>query len=311
MAPTTARTPETVGRFAPSPTGPLHLGGLVAAVGSFLFARASRGRWLLRMEDLDRPRVVPGAADDIARSLERHGLHWDGEVVWQSQRQELYTAALERLRAQGLTYPCACSRRELLQAASAPALDDANEEDGSARIYPGTCRDGLPSGRRARAIRFRVEPCELTFEDEVRGVVTENTSEAVGDFVVQRADGVAAYQLGVVVDDAAQGVTQVVRGADLLSSTARQIHLQRALSLAKPCYAHLPLVLAPDGSKLGKRDGALPLNVLSEASVRATLGQALEILGQPFSAGSPAEMLASAVEGFDPGAIPAGPVKPR
>ena len=298
---------ETIGRFAPSPTGPLHVGSLVAAVGSFLFARAAGGQWLLRMEDLDAPRVVPGAADEIARSLERYGMEWDGPIVWQSGRQELYAEALESLRARGLTYPCACSRRELLQAASAPLMEEHGEALG--RIYPGTCRSGLEDGRPARAIRFQVEAGESTFEDGVYGWITEDTAREVGDFVVQRAEGVVAYQLAVVVDDGAQGVTQVVRGTDLLSSTSRQIRLQSALGLTTPRYAHLPLVLSADGSKLGKRDGALPLEVLSEREIRATLALALRILGQPAVSGTPHEMLAAAVERFDADAIPRASIR--
>jgi glutamyl-Q tRNA(Asp) synthetase len=283
------------------------MGSLVAAVGSFLFARAAGGKWLLRMEDLDAPRVVPGAADEIARSLERYGLEWDDPIVWQSRRQDLYAEALESLRARGLTYPCACSRRDLLRAASAPLMEESEEAPG--RIYPGTCRDGLDAGRRARAIRFRVEAGETTFEDAVHGRKIEDTAREVGDFVVQRADGVVAYQLAVVVDDGAQGVTQVVRGADLLSSTARQLVLQCALDLPAPHYAHLPLVLAADGSKLGKRDGALGVDVLSECEIRSTLSRALRILGQPSVSGRPREMLAAAVERFDAGAIPTDAIR--
>jgi glutamyl-Q tRNA(Asp) synthetase len=255
------------------------------------------------MEDLDAPRVVPGAADEILRALERYGLAWDGEVVFQSRRTALYEEALASLRARGLVFDCACSRAELARAASAP---DAVEAEGP--IYPGTCRDGLRAGRSPRAIRFRVPPGVVAFEDGVHGRVEEETSRTVGDFVVKRADGPFAYQLAVVVDDAAQGVTEVVRGADLLSSTARQILLQRALSLPTPSYAHLPLVLAPDGSKLGKRDGALPLETLSDARVRETLARALRALGQDVEEGTAPEMLASAARSFAPARVPRGPV---
>ena len=295
-----------VGRFAPSPTGPLHLGSLVAAVGSWLFARSAGGRWLVRMEDLDAPRVVPGSADEILRALERYGLEWDGDVVFQSHRTALYEDAQAFLRERGLVFDCACSRAEVARAASAPDARDAADADGP--VYPGTCRAGLPAGRAARAVRFRVPPGVVAFDDAVFGRVEEETSTRVGDFVVRRADGPFAYQLAVVVDDAAQGVTEVVRGADLLSSTARQILLQRALGLPTPAYAHLPLVLGKDESKLGKRGGALPLETLSEARVRETLVLALRLLGQePPPESSPRDIRARAARSFDASRIPRGP----
>jgi len=318
---TSAPASPSTGRFAPSPTGPLHLGSLVAAVGSWLFAREKGGRWLVRMEDLDTPRVVPGAADDILRTLERFGLESDGEVVFQSGRLALYEAAFEDLLRKKEIYACACSRADLLRAASAPVL----EEEGSSNarraaadagaggvapqgaIYPGTCRNGQPPGRAARAFRFRVPSGLFTFKDLLFGSLSENVEETVGDFVVKRADGSFAYQIAVVVDDAAQGVTEVVRGADLLDSTARQIALQRTLGLPTPAYAHLPLVLGADGKKLGKRDGALPLETLDEVRVRASLAFALGVLGQGPAEGSPAEMLDSARRRFDPSRIPRAP----
>jgi glutamyl-Q tRNA(Asp) synthetase len=275
------------GRFAPSPTGPLHLGSLVAAVGSWLFARREDGRWLVRMEDLDAPRVIAGSADEILRALERYGLTWDAEVVHQSQRIALYDDALNALRAKNLVYDCGCSRADLARAASAPL--------GREPVYPGTCREGLPAGRVARAIRFRTSHEVIAFDDMIRGRVEEDLAAETGDFVVRRADGVYAYQLAVVVDDAAQNVTQVVRGADLLTSTARQIALQRALGLPTPSYAHLPLVLNPDGSKLGKRDGALPLPSLDENRVRETLLFALQFLGIDVGLDSPSRMLREAL----------------
>jgi glutamyl-Q tRNA(Asp) synthetase len=284
--------PRTVvGRFAPSPTGPLHLGSLVAALGSWLFARARDGRWLVRMEDLDTPRVVPGAADDILRTLERFGLTWDGEVVTQSSRIALYDAAFEELLGKKEIYVCACSRADLARAASAPAAP--------ASTYPGICRDGLPHGKPARAYRFRAPSGLVTFEDLLFGAVSEDVFATVGDFVVKRADGPYAYQFAVVVDDAAQGITQVARGADLLDSTARQIALQRALSLPTPEYAHLPLVLGPDGKKLGKRDGALPLETLDETARRRAFAAALAVLGQ-----DSAESAREALSRFDPARIP-------
>ena len=272
------------GRFAPSPTGPLHLGSLVAAVGSWLYARAAGGRWLVRMEDIDTPRVVPGSAEEILAALRRYGMEWDGEVVWQSQRTALYERALRELRAKGLVYDCACSRADLQRAASAPL--------GREAVYPGTCRNGIAAGKVARAIRFRVPDEPIAFDDMVLGHVEEDMG---GDFVVRRADGLFAYQLAVVVDDAEQDVNQVVRGADLLASTPRQIALQRALGYPTPTYAHLPLVVNPDGSKLGKRDGALPLPSLDEARVRETLGMALRHLGVEVEVGEPRAMLASAI----------------
>ncbi|MFI5198670.1 MAG: tRNA glutamyl-Q(34) synthetase GluQRS [Thermoanaerobaculia bacterium] len=291
------------GRFAPSPTGPLHLGSLVAALGSWLFARAKGGRWLVRMEDLDAPRVVPGAADEILRALERYGLTWDGEVVFQSRRLAHYDAALEILLKRKMAYPCTCSRADLARAASAPDRSDPLP----AVVYPGTCRDGLAPGKQARAVRFRVPDGVFTFEDLVLGSFSEDVAAAAGDFVVKRADGPFAYQLAVVVDDAAQDVTEVVRGADLLDSTARQIVLQQALRLPTPAYAHLPLVLSPAGAKLGKRDGALPLETLDEARLRATLAFALGALGQEAPEGAPPEMLSEARAHFSPGHIPREP----
>lgn len=278
---------NATGRFAPSPTGPLHLGSLVAAVGSWLFARQAGGRWLVRMEDLDAPRVVPGAAEDILGALRRYALEWDGEVVWQSQRVMLYEEALASLRSRGLVYDCACSRAELQRAASAPL--------GVEAVYPGTCRGGLAAGRLARAVRFRVPPGIIAFDDAIAGRIEEDVATMTGDFVIKRADGPFAYQLAVVVDDADQGVTQVVRGGDLLSSTARQIALQQALQLPQPAYAHLPLVTAPDGTKLGKRDGALPLPTLDDARVRATLAAALRLLGIAVSEDEPRAMLDEAL----------------
>jgi glutamyl-Q tRNA(Asp) synthetase len=276
-----------VGRFAPSPSGPLHLGSLVAAVGSWLFARRAGGRWLVRMEDLDTPRVVAGSANEILRALERYGLTWDGEVVYQSQRIALYDEALSALRTKHLVYDCGCSRADLARTASAPL--------GREPVYPGTCREGLPPGRVARAVRFRTSHQVIAFDDVLRGHVEEDVAAETGDFVVRRADGVYAYQLAVVVDDAAQEVTQVVRGSDLLTSTARQIALQRALGIPTPSYAHLPLVVNPDGSKLGKRDGALPLPSLDEKRVSETLGFALRFLDIEVELDSPSRMLIEAL----------------
>ena len=277
----------TAGRFAPSPTGPLHFGSLVAAVGSWLFARASGGRWLVRIEDLDAPRVVAGSADEILNALQRYGLEWDGEVVYQSARTHLYAAAFDRLREHGFVYECGCSRADVQRAASAQA--DAE------LVYPGTCRDGL-HGRVARSIRFRAPEGPIAFTDLIRGPIVQSVG---GDFVVKRADGPYAYQLAVVVDDAEQRVTQIIRGGDLLGSTARQIALQSALGLAAPDYGHLPLIVGQDGSKLGKRDGALPLPSLDSRRVRDTLRAALRVLEIEAESDAPAAILSSALARFD------------
>lgn len=243
----TDQTPIT-GRFAPSPTGALHTGSLAAAAGSWLMARSAGGRWLLRMDDLDTPRQMPGMADDILRTLEDFGLLWDGEISWQSRHREEYRLAFEGLQRQGLIYACGCSRREIAQAASAPHPDD------DAIPYPGTCRDGLRPGAPVRSWRVRVPDEELCFHDLRRGRICQNLRQSCGDFALRRGDGEFAYQLAVVVDDALTGVNQVVRGDDLLASTPRQIYLQRLLALPQPQYCHLPLVQGPGGTKLSKRD---------------------------------------------------------
>jgi glutamyl-Q tRNA(Asp) synthetase len=239
----------------------------------------------VRIEDLDTARVVRGSEEEILEALRRYGLGWDGEIIRQSRRTALYDAALAQLRAKGLAYDCACSRAEIERAASAPV--------GAEPVYPGTCRNGLAPGRKPRAVRFRVPDAIIAFDDIVAGRVEENVAKQTGDFVIKRADGAYAYQLAVVVDDAEQGVNQVVRGGDLLSSTPRQIALQRALDLPEPAYAHLPVVVGPDGSKLGKRDGALPLPTLDGERIRRTLSAALRILG------TDADSLEDALPRFD------------
>ncbi|MDH3513872.1 MAG: tRNA glutamyl-Q(34) synthetase GluQRS, partial [Gammaproteobacteria bacterium] len=244
--------PETYrGRFAPSPTGPLHFGSLVAAVGSFLQAKSRGGEWLVRMEDLDPPREAPGAAADILRTLEAFGLHWDGEVLYQSRRHDVYQASLEKLKARNEIYPCACSRREI-------ADSSVGGVDGP--VYPGTCRNGIAPGRAPRAWRVKVDGQQVEFLDAVQGKLARDLAVDFGDFVVRRADGFFAYQLAVVVDDAAQGITEIVRGADLIESTPRQIHLQRLLNLPMPDYLHLPVVLNEKGEKLSKQTNAAPLD---------------------------------------------------
>jgi glutamyl-Q tRNA(Asp) synthetase len=254
------------------------------------------------MEDLDTPRVVAGADRDILIALERYGLTWDGDVVYQSQRLAHYEHALSTLRTGGAVFDCACSRAELQRAASAPAASDPSE-----RVYPGTCRDGLPAEREARAVRFRAPDSVIRFDDLVLGSIAENVGDETGDFVVKRADGVFAYQLAVVVDDALQGITQVVRGSDLISSTARQIALQRALGYPTPEYAHLPLVVNAEGSKIGKRDSALPLPSLDQERIAETLGAALNILGiHDINVDRPERMLREAVGRFDRRNVPRG-----
>ena len=242
--------PAYIGRFAPSPTGPLHFGSLVAAVGSFLEARTHNGRWLVRMEDLDPPREVPGAADSILRTLETYGLHWDGEVMYQSQRFPLYREALEHLQAAGYAYQCGCSRKEIAAVA-------ATGTEG--HVYPGTCRNGLPEGKVARAVRLLTHNELICFEDAIQGAIAQRLETEIGDFVVLRADGLFAYQLAVVVDDADQGITHIVRGSDLLDSTTRQIYLQHLLGLPTPRYLHLPVATNAKGEKLSKQTLAQPV----------------------------------------------------
>ena len=249
-----------MGRFAPSPTGPLHQGSLLAAVGSFLDARAAGGRWLVRLEDLDRERVLPGCADEMLRTLAAFGLEWDGVIECQSERRAHYAAALESLTARGLVFACSCSRRELA------------DEQG----YPGTCRAG-PQSSGPTAIRFRVPPESLTLEDRLQGRSTFELAQ-LGDVIVRRRDGTFAYQLAVVVDDALQGITDVVRGADLLDSTPWQIALQHALNLSTPGYAHLPLVTEADGTKLAKSRRSV---ALEPARAGPQLYAALQLLQQP------------------------------
>ncbi len=256
------------GRFAPSPTGPLHFGSLVAATGSFLEARTRGGAWLVRMEDLDPPRIVPGAASDILRTLQACGMEWDGEVVYQSARSDAYHSALHRLREKGLVYPCACSRREIADSAVAGV---------EGLVYPGTCRAGLPPGKAARALRIDTRGAAAAFDDALQGRIAHDLEKESGDFVLYRADDVYAYQLAVVVDDTEQGITDVVRGADLLASTPRQIYLQRLLGLATPRYIHLPVAVNENGEKLSKQTLAPPLDA---ARPVPALVQALHFLGQ-------------------------------
>jgi glutamyl-Q tRNA(Asp) synthetase len=261
------------GRFAPTPSGPLHFGSLVAALGSCLEARAHGGEWLLRIEDVDAPRCSEEAAAGMLRTLERLGFAWDGDVVVQSRRTRRYRELLDALCAAGRAYPCACTRKELADAA--PAADGAT-------VYPGTCRSGLPPGRPARAWRLEVDDATVAFADAVQGGVSQRLAADAGDFVLLRADGLFAYQLAVVADDADQGITHVVRGADLLESTPRQIWLQACLGFATPAYAHLPIAVNAAGEKLSKQTRAAPVDAVEPAQA---LLAALEFLGQAPPAG--------------------------
>ncbi len=249
------------GRFAPSPSGPLHFGSLVAAVGSYLAALTQGGEWYLRIEDLDPPREVAGAADDILRCLDAFGFAWHGKVVYQSQRHAAYHAALEQLQKSSLTFPCTCTRKVL---------------SGSS-IYSGNCRHRQGEIEQPSTTRLRVADKIIQFNDRLQGLQQQKIASEVGDFIIQRADGLFAYQLAVVVDDAEQGITEVIRGSDLLTVTARQIHLQQLLQLTTPEYGHLPIVVNQTGDKLSKQTFAEPLNIDNPAP---QLWGALQFLGQ-------------------------------
>lgn len=266
QAPKSLSASSYIGRFAPSPTGPLHFGSLVAAVGSYLDARAANGRWLVRMEDIDEPRCSRQAADEILFALEAHGFEWDGEVIYQSRRKERYRAALDQLIESGMAYPCACSRKE---------ISDSTLNGIEGPIYPGTCRDGL-KGKVARAWRVLVDDAPVCFDDRLLGLQCQRLASDIGDFVVRRADGLFAYQLAVVVDDAEQGMTHIVRGADLLASTPRHLHLQKLLGLAAPSYLHLPVAVNEAGQKLSKQTQAPPLDYRRTG---ANLCEAMRFLG--------------------------------
>lgn len=284
-----------IGRFAPTPSGALHLGSVSAAVASWLDARHTGGRWHLRIDDIDPPRVVPGAADTILATLDRLALHWDGPVVYQSQRTEHYRAATEHLRDTGQAFGCACSRADIRL---------AGEPGPEGPIYPGTCREGIAPGRSARATRLRVSATPMAFTDRRLGAQQQNLAALCGDFVIQRADGPYAYQLACVVDDAALGVTDVVRGADLLGSTGRQIRVYQALHKPQPRYLHTPALTDAQGNKLSKSRGAEPVSTWAGVEV---LGAALTSLGQALPGERPAncaELLTWATDRWDTGAIP-------
>jgi glutamyl-Q tRNA(Asp) synthetase len=272
------------GRFAPSPTGPLHAGSLVAALASWLDARAHGGRWLVRIEDIDTPRCVPGVDRTILAQLDACGLRPDAPPVWQSTRTDLYVAALATLSARGWTYPCACSRHDIEQVL---ALQGRARLRHAELVYPGTCRRGL-HGKPARSIRVRIAPAvsdprpavRIAWHDRRLGAMQQDLAAEVGDFVLQRADGLWAYQLAVVVDDAAQGVSHVVRGADLADNTPRQLHLQRLLGLSAPSYLHTPLVFGADGEKLSKQNGAVTLALTDPLAALRAAGHVLGLSAQ-------------------------------
>ncbi|MET0268207.1 MAG: tRNA glutamyl-Q(34) synthetase GluQRS [Duganella sp.] len=284
-----------IGRFAPSPTGPLHIGSLVAAMASYLDAKVHHGQWLVRIEDVDGDRNVAGADQHILASLQRCSMYWDGDVTWQSQRTGLYESALQQLGE--LVYPCGCSRKEI-----ADSQLRLTGRQAQALIYPGTCRHGLAPGKSARALRLAVPVaphCVLGFNDRWAGHVQQDLTDEVGDFVIRRADGFWAYQLAVVVDDGAQGVTDIVRGADLLDSTPRQLYLQQVLGLPQPSYLHVPLVLNDAGEKLSKQTGAQAFDTGAAPAVllEQALLPAARFLGLPVQADS--------IDAFWRAAIPA------
>lgn len=277
-----------IGRFAPTPSGSLHMGSLLAALASFLEAKAAAGKWLVRIEDIDPPREIPGAASHILRTLEAYGFEWDGEVLYQSTRLDYYESVVERLFNQGLAYACTCSRKQL----------EAYE------VYPAFCRDALRAKQDA-AIRIRVPALIYQFEDGVQGLFKQDIGQSVGDFIIKRRDGFFAYQLAVVLDDAMQGVSHVVRGADLLDSTPRQLYLQELLGVSPPHYVHIPILVNKAGHKLSKSQLSPELSV---ADTTGLLLQALTLLGQPTDGAlikaTPKDVLDYAVAYWDVGLIP-------
>ncbi len=256
------------GRFAPSPTGPLHFGSLVAAVGSYLQAKHHQGAWHLRIEDLDPPREIAGASDNILQTLDDFGFHWEGDVVYQSQRSNIYMDALEQLTLQGSVYACGCTRKQ---------IQDNAISGRYGPIYQGCCRQGLAKDKRPRALRVLTHDSQISFIDTLRGPFVQQLESEIGDFVLRRADKLFAYQLAVVVDDAAQNITEVVRGADLLDNTPRQIHLQKLFNWPTPNYMHLPVALNRNGQKLSKQTGAPKIEGLRPQTV---LFEVLRFLNQ-------------------------------
>lgn len=273
-----------VGRFAPSPSGPLHAGSVVVALASYLDAKVSKGKWLVRIEDIDIPRTVAGMDRVILRQLTDLGMAWDAEVLYQSKRLSAYEAAFERLQAQGLIYPCACTRREIADS----VLAHHGQFPEGERPYPGTCRHGIDPNRTPKSWRFRVPSGALTFTDRWCGLQSQDVEQQIGDFVIRRADGIWAYQLAVVVDDADQGVTDIVRGQDLLSSTARQQLLAKALNVGTPSVMHVPLVVDERGLKLSKQNGAQPIDTTNPLQTLLSAAKHLQL----------GELAASSLEQF-------------
>ena len=284
---TSATTTSYRGRFAPTPSGPLHFGSVIAALGSYLEARHHDGQWLLRFDDLDQPRVQPGAADSILRDLESLGLEWDETPVYQSHNPRIYEEKLEQLQRAGQTYACGCSRREVRG------------------VYTGKCRNGLEAGRQARSIRLRVPTDDMEFHDRLHGLQRFNLTRCTGDFIIRRADHIIAYHLTTVIDDAAAGITDIVRGSDLLASTAPQIRLQQILQYPTPAYLHLPVALDANSRKISKQNRAPPIAGQPPSQV---LWQALEFLGQAPEAGLETvpirDLLDWAIQHWDSSTIP-------
>jgi glutamyl-Q tRNA(Asp) synthetase len=277
---------DYIGRFAPSPSGPLHIGSLITALASWCDARSNGGKWLMRMEDLDPPRESPKAADQILFAIEALGLHWDGPVLYQSLRHDAYQHAIAKLAGQDLLFACDCTRQQ------------TQENDG---IYPGTCRDRSLTNRPEMALRCRVTDTTLTFDDRIQGRQQQNLEKEVGDFVIRRKDGLFAYQLAVVVDDAWQGITDIVRGIDLMDSTPRQCYLQQLLGCPCPTYAHIPIIVNHEGQKLSKQHMATPIDPTRPAPLLLT---ALTYLNQnpdpALSGAAPCDILAWAVSHWNP-----------
>ena len=263
QGPSSISLASPTGRFAPSPSGPLHYGSLLTAVASYLNIRAHNGTWLVRIDDLDSPREMPGAASKILHALETYGLHWDQEIVYQSNRQHIYNEALEELQEKGLVYPCNCSRKDILERGE--------------RVYTGHCREGHLTGRKQCAMRIKVPENTLSWQDLIQGPQSTQLFQTNGDFVVRRADGLYAYHLAVVIDDARQRITESIRGADLLPSTSAQRYLQQVLDIEPPVYGHIPVAVNAKGEKLSKQTGAPPI---STSDPRRTLYKAIQDLGQ-------------------------------
>jgi len=274
--------PEYRGRFAPSPTGALHFGSLIAAVGSYLEAKSHNGEWLVRIENLDKPREIPTASHEIFRALEILGMEWDHEVIYQDQRKDTYENILTILNKRGLTYSCTCTRKEIA---------DSSITGISGQIYAGTCRNNVQNKDRPGAVRIKTDNNIIEFEDSLHGLISQRLESETGDFILRRSDGIYAYQLSVVADDAAQGITNVVRGADLLDSTPRQIYLQKLLGYSTPTYMHLPVAVNNQGEKLSKQTKAALLDISNPVK---QLVEAVNFLGQE----SPIELLGSNVSSF-------------